>query len=111
QESSRPGSSIRLFDEFKPGFISGSPAQITPPKAQEWTFTGSTAPDFWQKGPGIDALKVVENRLSGKTTTDFPIIAIDRSLNPDDKDPFYALEIRMKASSGKNISFSFTQHD
>ena len=86
----------------------------TPPR-QEWRFDGtppaSPAKTFaatwgWEGGTGISGLAVREGKLTGRTTSDFPILRIERTAELDSRDQFHAIELRMRASGGSTISIA-----
>ena len=114
---------IRLVDGFDAKRVEGSPGQ--PPKAPprtEWRFDGapprpaspppgakpSPAPFAetrgWEAGPGVSGLAIRNGLLVGRTTTDFPIIRIERTSGLENPDQLQALEIRMRVSGGANVS-------
>lgn len=106
---------IRLVDEFKPENVEGIPqAAVVRPQRTEWRFDGSapspsdepgSATLGWQAGPGVADLQVRDGRLVGRTTSDWPIIHMERTSGLDDPDHiYYAIEIRMRVSAGANLA-------
>lgn len=105
-------STIRLVDRFKPDAISGTPTDTprTLPKT-EWRFDGPApaanaraATRGWEAGPGIAGLAVREGRLVGRTTSDLPILHVERTSGLDNLDQLHAVEVRMRASAGSNLA-------
>lgn len=61
----------------------------------------------WEAATGISNLKIQNGRLTGKSTTDLPILHFERTKGLDDADVLHAIEIRMRASAGNNVSMAF----
>jgi arylsulfatase A-like enzyme len=57
----------------------------------------------WQAGPGVEALTVRDGRLEGRSTTDVPLIYLERTSGFEAPDSLHAVEIRMRASAGANL--------
>ncbi len=105
---------MRFVDLYKPEMLHGSaPASAKPAKRTEWRFDGeppAPAPkEFvetrgWQAGLGVSGLAIRDGRLTGRTTSAFPVLMIERTQDLDNRDQFHAIEIRMKVSAGQNVS-------
>ena len=114
---------IRLADAFDAKLVEGSAGTPAPPPPRtEWRFDGappraaspppgpapSPAPFVatrgWEAGPGVSGLAVRNGLLVGRTTTDFPVIRIERTTGLENPDQLQAVEIRMRASGGANVS-------
>jgi arylsulfatase A-like enzyme len=112
---------VHLIDVFDAKGVEGSPAQAAgPAQRTEWRFDGpppspppprpgaSPAPfpatRGWEAGPGVSGLAIRDGVLVGRTTTDFPILRIERTTGLDDADQVHAIEVRMRASKGANLS-------
>src|SRR5688572_19676134 len=90
---------IRLVDEFKPANISGgssAPRREIP--RTEWRFD-QPIKDKWEAGAGVTGLAVRDGTLSGRTTTTFPLIHVQRTSGLDNHDIVHAIEIRMRVSA------------
>ncbi|PYQ20663.1 MAG: hypothetical protein DMF81_17925, partial [Acidobacteria bacterium] len=61
----------------------------------------------WQAGPGVGALSVRDGRLVGRSTSDFPLLHLERSPAPADRDILHAVEVRCRVSAGARLSLSF----
>lgn len=107
--------SVRLVDEFRPESIANSPTTAAPEPAVSWNFSqgpaaaeeaGSTADATlgWKAGPGVSNLRVVDGRLTGRTTTDFPIIHAAVPQNIDTEDDFYSVEVRIRSSAAGEVA-------
>ncbi|HVD76201.1 MAG TPA: sulfatase [Vicinamibacteria bacterium] len=114
---------IRLVDAFDAKQVEGTPGKPAPaPPRTEWRFDGApprpaspapgpapSPPPFaatrgWEAGPGVSGLALRNGLLVGRTTTDFPVIRIERTTGLENPDQLQAVEIRMRASGGANIS-------
>lgn len=108
------GGSIRLVDDFTPEAVSGGapgPAREIP--RTEWRFDGpapARAPSAfaatrgWEAGPGVTGLTIRDGRLAGRTTSDFPVLHLERTTGVDNPDLVHAVEIRMRVSGGGNVA-------
>src|SRR5438093_216784 len=114
---------IRLVDGFDAKQVEGSAGKpASPPPRTEWRFDGApprpaspppgtrpSPPPFaetrgWEAGPGVSGLAIRNGLLVGRTTTDFPVIRIERTSGLDNADQLQALEIRMRVTGGANVS-------
>ena len=114
---------VRLVDAFDAKQVEGTPGKPAPaPPRTEWRFDGApprpaspapgpapSPPPFaatrgWEAGPGVSGLALRNGLLVGRTTTDFPVIRIERTTGLENPDQLQAVEIRMRASGGANIS-------
>ncbi len=110
--SSGPGVT-RLVDRFKPDMVKSSTERKSRPKpAGLWNFAEPAAGSDdktirgWKAGVGVGALSLKDGRLKGRTTTDFPIIYVERKGTSDESDSVHSIEIRLKASKGTNLMVS-----
>ena len=110
---------VRLVDAFDAKRVEGSPAQAAETmRRTEWRFDGpppgpppgpnpSPAPfpatRGWQAGPGVSGLALRDGRLVGQTTTEHPILHVERTTGLDNADQLQAVEVRMRASKGTNL--------
>ena len=112
--SSREPVAIHLVDEFKSENVEGTPREVvTMPPRTEWRFDGSSrspsgetdsATRGWQAGSGVSDLNVQDGRLVGRSTSDCPIIHVERTSELDDSHQIYAFEIRMRVSGGTKLA-------
>jgi len=101
----------RLVDRFKPAMVKGSSAKRNSPgPAALWNFGDSAAGSSpektalgWNAGNGVSGLSLREGRLKGHTTTNFPMVYVERQGKLDTPDLLYAIEIRLKVSKGANL--------
>ena len=105
---------VRLVDLFQPDMVAGSPT-VDPPLRTEWRFDGPLPEevDFAdtggvEAGPGVSGLEIRDGRLVGRTTTDFPLLRVERAGDLDAQDQVHAIEIRMRASEGANLQVGFS---
>ena len=104
---------IRLVDHFNQKMVKNVPTQVTRPEpAGIWEFgetpekppEESPATVGWKAGAGVSSLRIEDGRLQGRTTTSFPIVHVERKEGLDTSDLLHAVEIRMQASKGANLS-------
>jgi hypothetical protein len=74
---------VRLVDLFDSAKVEGSPTKKAAEPGALWDFSkppkpGADATLGWKAGDGVTGLKVVDGKLTGKSTTDFPIIYVER---------------------------------
>ncbi len=102
---------IRLVDVFEPAAVEGGRSgEVALPPRTEWRFDGP-APELetlaetrgWEAGPGVAELAVRDGRLVGRTTSDFPILRVERTSGLDSEDHLHAIEIRLRVSAGSNL--------
>ena len=104
---------IRLVDHFNQKMVKNVPTRVTRPEpAGLWEFgeTPERPPEEspatlgWKAGAGVSSLRIEDGRLQGRTTTNFPIVYVERKEGLDTPDLLHAVEIRMRASKGANLS-------
>ena len=103
--------SVRLVDLYKPASVEGRPATLAPRPRTEWRFDGPgsgklAATRGWEAGPGVAALAVRDGRLVGRSTTDFPMLHLERTSGLEDRDILYAVEVRARASAAGRLSLT-----
>lgn len=101
---------IRLVDRFNSKMIEGSPQSAEAKPAALWDFSvaakTSSAADAtlgWKAGPGVSGLRLVDGRLTGRSTTEFPVIYAQRPAL-DENDVLHSLDLRIRVSGGANMS-------
>jgi len=116
---------VRLVDTFDAKLVEGSSTKAVPVPRTEWRFDGpapgppaappppakpSPAPfpatRGWEAGPGVAGLAVRDGLLVGRATTGFPILHVERTAGLENADQVHAVEIRLRASSGVNLSLT-----
>ncbi|MHC4705989.1 MAG: sulfatase family protein [Planctomycetota bacterium] len=112
--STRGPVAIHLVKEFKPENVEGTSQEMVTVSPQiEWRFDGSTPSPSgeanpstlgWQAGPGVADFQVRDGRLTGRTTSDCPIIYAERTSGLDDPYQICAFEIRMRVSAGADLA-------
>ena len=95
---------VRLVDGFSGASVEGRPAADRELPRTEWRFDAPETP--WTAGVGIQGLRVRDSRLSGRTTTDFPILHVERS-DSGGSDVLHAVEVRARVSRGANLRVTF----
>jgi len=93
---------IRIVDQFDPKLVNGAPLSKAPEPRALWNFSESEKGDIpllgWKIGSGVTGLRVVNGRLTGRTTTNTPIIYAMRPETVDQSDLFHSLEIKAQTS-------------
>jgi arylsulfatase A-like enzyme len=105
---------VRLVDSFDKAKVEGNPTKKAPPPVALWNF--STPPKDasdpllgWKAGDGVTGLKVVDGKLTGKATTDFPILYVNRPKTVDANDALDSAQVRIRVSAGANVSVNATR--
>ncbi len=111
-----PGATIRLVDLFKAESVQGgAPAAAREIPRTEWRFDGPALPQTPKElgatrgveaGPGVEGLTIRDGHLTGRATTDVPILRVARTTGLDSRDQFHAIEIRLRVSAGENMTVS-----
>lgn len=108
--------SVRFVDLFKADVVRGTATNSarTIPRT-EWRFeqteanpppASTAAPKTWETGPTVSGASVKEGRLTGRASSEFPLLRFERTRDLDNRDQFYGVEIRMKASAGATVSMA-----
>lgn len=107
------GLPIHLEEHLDAAQIEGIEILKDVPAAVEWRFDGSSplpsdheaSPTRgWQAGSGVMDLEVRDGDLAGRTTSDWPIIHVERTSGLDGPDQICAFEIRMRVSAGTTLA-------
>ena len=103
---------IRLVDRFQEGMVQNSPTKVTRSQSTDvWNFAepgedsaseGSVTLG-WKTGIGVTGLAVRDGRLRGRSTTEVPIIYLEREKGLDSSDLLHAIEVRARASKGTRL--------
>jgi arylsulfatase A-like enzyme len=112
----RPGpparsETLRLIEAVDSKRIEGSAARAAQPLPRtEWRFDGPAASSGplaatrgFEAGPGVAGLALRNGLLVGRTTSDLPILRVERTKGLDNADQLHAVEVRMRASGGANL--------
>ncbi len=94
---------IRLVDHFTSKSVTGAPKNLAAEPAVSWNFSqpGESKDPLlgWKAGPGVTDLKLVDGKLRGRTTTDFPLVYAPLTQTVDAADDFHSVDIRLRASA------------
>ena len=94
---------IRLIDQFTARAVEGAPSNLPPDPAVSWNFSrpadGAEALLGWTAGSGVADLRISEGRLTGRATTDFPLIYAPITGRVDSDDDFHSVDVRLRASA------------
>ena len=104
---------VRLVDRFGSAKIEGAPQGKPLEPGALWDFShppaGATdALLGWKAGPGVEGLKVAEGKLTGRTTTDFPILYVGIPKTVDRSDAFDSVELRIRVNRGALVAATGT---
>ena len=98
---------VRLVDEFDPDSVQGAPTSKAPEPLALWNFSEPGEADSpllgWKAGIGVSGLKVVDGKLTGRTTSATPIIYAMRPDTVDGSDLFHSLEVKARTSAAAEI--------
>ena len=105
---------IRLLDEFDSGRVEGGSNQPVENSAPtEWRFDESTAvaDSQWKAGPGIAGFSAGNGLLKARSTTDIPILHVERTSGLDNLDVLHAVEVRLRVSEGSQLAVMFSNSE
>ena len=105
---------IRLLDEFPSAAVEGGSTDSVPsPPPTEWRFDGSASElkQQWKAGPGVSGLSVRDGFLRARSTTDLPILHVERTSGLENGDVLHAVELRMRASEGSKLAVMFSNSE
>ena len=98
---------VRLVDEFDADSVQGAPTSKAPEPQALWNFSEPGEADSpllgWKAGIGVSGLKVVDGKLTGRTTSATPIIYAMRPDTVDESDLFHSLEVKARTSAAAEI--------
>jgi arylsulfatase A-like enzyme len=104
---------VRLVDQFDAKRVQGSAKPVATAQPMIWRFDGAppSPPPArfaetrgWESGPGVAGLTLKDGQLTGRATGDASLIHFERTSGLDVADTLHAVEIRMRASDGANVS-------
>ncbi len=104
---------VRLVDLFDAKRVQGSAKPAAAVRPTIWRFDGTppsplpakfAATRGWEPGPGIAGLTIKDGQLTGRATGDGALIHLERTSGLDVPDTLHAIEVRMRASNGANLS-------
>jgi arylsulfatase A-like enzyme len=108
---------IRLLDEFKPEYVEGTAKAESPPI--EWQFSNPSLPadtgtigrrGNWKAGRGVADLQARDGHLTGRTTTEYPVLHAALETSPDHPGILKAIQIRMRISAGSKLAVGESSH-
>jgi len=105
---------VRLVDVFDQDGVEGAlddSDQAQPQALWDFAQPGDDATLGWMAGPGVADLRVVDGKLTGRATNDFPIIYIDRPETADAADVFHSLKVSANVSDGAEIRAHLVNDD
>ena len=105
---------IRLLDEFASAAVEGESIDSVPsPPPTDWRFDGSVsgANQQWKAGPGVAGLSVRDGFLRARSTTDIPILHVERTSGLENGDVLHSIEVRMRVSEGSKLAVMFSDSE
>ena len=103
---------VYLVDRFDPQSIVGTASLAAMKPSALWDFSTTENPAGsgpsdpllgWKTGPGITGLKVVDGKLTGRSTTDSALIYATVPDTIDAADSFHSIELRIRVDRGEAI--------
>ena len=97
---------VRLVDVFSQEMVRGAPAiPAPPPPRTEWTFTDPSAgTNGFSAFAGVSGLGVRDGMLVGRSTSDTPLLHVERTTGLENQDQLHSIEVRIRVSAGANFS-------
>jgi arylsulfatase A-like enzyme len=105
--SSSDPSVVRLVDLFASAQIENMAGPAAGIEPTEWRFDDAESAGQWKAGDGIGGLRVRDDRLAGRSTSEKPILHVERSAHLDEDDILHEVVVRARASAGTNLSIAF----
>jgi arylsulfatase A-like enzyme len=107
---------IRLIDRFQAEMVEGSPSTRSSDPAVSWDFAresqGQDPTLGWKAGAGVSDLKIVDGKLVGRATTDFPLLYAPITQTVDSEDDFHSIDVRIRSSAeGQMIAIRSTAEE
>ena len=91
---------LRLVDLFSADMVQGAPSAAAPPASASWDFAAGEGLQGWSAAYGVADLKLVDGKLTGRSTSDVAVIYVPAPATLDAKDTLFAIEVRQRASGG-----------
>ena len=96
--------SLRLVDIFSSDMVQGAPSAAAPPASAHWEFAEGQDLQGWTAAYGVADLKLVDGKLTGRSTSDVAVIYVATPADLDAKDTLFAVEVRQRTSGGTRVS-------
>jgi arylsulfatase A-like enzyme len=116
----RPAPSvIRLADIYRPEAVVGRVPDFPPRPRTEWRFDAAPGPAAaatipaprWDAPAGVSGLAVRDGRLTGRSTTDFPVLHFERDSVAGDRELLHEVQVRARVSKGANIAVAWRESE
>ena len=97
---------IRLVDAFAGEMVQGGPSNPAPPPPRtQWTFADpTTGTNGFSAFANVSGLAVRDGLLVGRSTSDTPLIHIERTTGLENQDQLHSIEVKIRVSPGANFS-------
>ncbi|HVR28598.1 MAG TPA: sulfatase, partial [Thermoanaerobaculia bacterium] len=99
---------VRLVDHFDPASVAGTAGDAGSPPRTEWVFG---APELaagtggWKALAGVAGLRVAGGALVGRSEAPVPILGLEWSPAPEQRDDsIHSIEVRLRASGGGRVA-------
>lgn len=105
-ETSSDSMPVRLVDVFIEEMVEGGPSNPAPsPPRTEWTFTDPTAgTNGFGAFANVSGLTARDGLLVGRSTSDDPVIHVERAMGLENQDQLHSIEVKIRVSAGANFS-------
>ena len=109
---SNDAGAVYLVDRFDAQSVEGTASLAAMKPSALWEFSAAENPAGrgpndpllgWKAGPGITGLKVVDGKLTGRSTTDSSLIYAAVPDTIDAADSFHSIELRIRVDRGESI--------
>ena len=106
----------RLVDLFPSANVTGAVVMSATFEPTEWRFEEGGNPEGpegpeWKAGAGIAGLRVDGDVLTGRATTNVPIVYVERTKGLDDPDVLHQVIVRARVSEGANLTIRFNSSE
>ena len=86
-----------------------TPAAIAAPAPAPASGLGTLLPlKGWEAGLGVADLRIVDGKLTGRSTSDTPVIHLDWADMPSSADTVHAIVLKLKVSAGSAVALGFS---
>lgn len=101
---------LRLVDLFSADMVQRAPSAAVPPSAAHWNFAEDQGLQGWTAAYGVADLKLVDGKLTGRSTSDVAVIYVPTPADLDVQDTLYSIEVRLRTSGGAR-AIAFTRNN
>jgi hypothetical protein len=102
--------SVRLVDLFYSDMVQGAPGAAAPASSAHWNFAEGEDQQGWTAAYGVADLKLVDGKLTGRSTSDVAVIYAPTPADLDAEDTLNSIEVRLRTSGGAR-AIAFTRNN